>query len=59
MKRERPRANTTITDESQRNPEMCRQAFLNGVMVEAAVQCYSKAATGRLLVLALRTWEGC
>jgi hypothetical protein len=48
----------SITSESQQEPEPHRRAFLNGVMIEAAVQGYSYAATGRLWVVALRQWEG-
>lgn len=57
-KTEDRRNDSVITEDNQRQPDVVRQAFLNGVMVEAHVQGYSKAATGRLLVLALRTWEG-
>jgi hypothetical protein len=46
-----------ITEKDQAQPDPVRECFLQGVLDEAHEQGYSKKATGRLFVVALRSWE--
>lgn len=47
-----------ITAENQHQPDEARAAYLAGVLDEARRQGFSKEAEGRLLVVAIRAWEG-
>jgi hypothetical protein len=47
-----------ITSENQHQPDLQRKAFLEGVIAEAHKNGYSMASVGRLVVVALRAWEG-
>ena len=47
-----------ITPKVQFQPEAARAIFMKGVLAEAVQQGYGVEAQGRLLVVALRAWEG-
>ena len=47
-----------ITPKNQGYPDDTRRLFIAGALHEAEQQGYSIFARGRILVLAMRTWEG-
>jgi hypothetical protein len=47
-----------ITSDNQHQPDQQRAKYLDGVIAEAHRNGYSMESVGRLVVVALRAWEG-